>query len=944
MLLRAVERAAGGHGSVVCVVGDHGIGKSALMASVAHCARDKGVTVATGRAGSLGDATPYRPVAEALLDLARRGVTADRLGPYQQVLGTLVPDWVSDGLPPASSAMLIGEGVLRLFASVGSGLLILEDLDSVDPDTLAVFEYVADNVATLPVCVIATVRPGRAQTEAAIDALERRGAVARINLDPLGPADLADMIAAHFELPTASVDASAVTWLSVASGGNPYFAHELLVEAAADGNVRSTDGAIVMGRTPSVVPDPVVRYVRSRLDGLDDDTHETLLFAALLGQRFSAAVVRSVATSSAVDDHLHAAVSARVISPGQGSDDYEFTHQIVRDAILHGLGPTRRSTLARQLVDALEHSAAQLSFAPSLLGDLWLAAGDRTAAAQCYLRAAREQLPHGALRTAAVLAFSALDACSPADHLQRADILQVLLWVVTETGDFGDLPRLRAVFDDLLTAPLPGPLRAQLLARMAGVEQLSGDNAAAVGLADRAQAALGESPHPEAEALVAVVAAAVELGRQSADRIDNARHYAQSAVTAAARAKRPALECEAHQLLGALARQRDLSESTRHLRRAIDIAREHHLTVPAIAAETFQAGTDILVNGEPEPMQRARRHASRAGIVPYIHEIDGVLALHDILTGEHDRARENLERSTAEARRLRLGRALPYLHAVQAVAAAHRGDQAGVDSAERRLRELGDEGQAHASLVHGLGRAVGRLLDEDRAAAREELDRAARIELDRPGFFCLTGRSGLSLLLGTLEGTTNAAALRAALQSAEGHMRWNRQFLFFADVVLRARAGDADGSRAALREALAAADRYPLGRFLGDRLIAEVALDEGWGEPLEWLRGAEDYFHRHNYVFVASRCRSMLRNHGAVVQQRRDGSGDIPAALRAAGVTVREYEVYQVLAERLGNKQIADRLFISPRTVEKHVASLVQKLQAADRGALCQRSQRDQES
>jgi len=71
------------------------------------------------------------------------------------------------------------------------------------------------------------------------------------------------------------------------------------------------------------------------------------------------------------------------------------------------------------------------------------------------------------------------------------------------------------------------------------------------------------------------------------------------------------------------------------------------------------------------------------------------------------------------------------------------------------------------------------------------------------------------------------------------------------------------------------------------------------------------------------------------VRQHRSGSSGIPDQLRAKGVTVREFEVFRLLAERLSNKDIADRLFISPRTAEKHIASLITKTGAANRAALC---------
>ena len=67
---------------------------------------------------------------------------------------------------------------------------------------------------------------------------------------------------------------------------------------------------------------------------------------------------------------------------------------------------------------------------------------------------------------------------------------------------------------------------------------------------------------------------------------------------------------------------------------------------------------------------------------------------------------------------------------------------------------------------------------------------------------------------------------------------------------------------------------------------------------------------------------------------RRVPFDEIPQSLRSAGVTAREYEVLQLLIERLGNREIADRLHLSQRTVEKHVSSLISKTGLPNRVAL----------
>ena len=70
------------------------------------------------------------------------------------------------------------------------------------------------------------------------------------------------------------------------------------------------------------------------------------------------------------------------------------------------------------------------------------------------------------------------------------------------------------------------------------------------------------------------------------------------------------------------------------------------------------------------------------------------------------------------------------------------------------------------------------------------------------------------------------------------------------------------------------------------------------------------------------------------MRQRRAGVDRVPGPLRTLGVTGREFEVLELLVERISNKEIAARLHISHRTVEKHVANLITKTQLTDRATL----------
>src|SRR5207344_3429735 len=87
-------------------------------------------------------------------------------------------------------------------------------------------------------------------------------------------------------------------------------------------------------------------------------------------------------------------------------------------------------------------------------------------------------------------------------------------------------------------------------------------------------------------------------------------------------------------------------------------------------------------------------------------------------------------------------------------------------------------------------------------------------------------------------------------------------------------------------------------------------------------------------VLPADRARRLLRDAGGPVPRRRRTSVALPEELVAAGVTTREAEVLRLLGEGLPNAEIAQRLYLSVRTVEAHVSSLLGKLHARNRAQL----------
>jgi DNA-binding CsgD family transcriptional regulator len=118
-------------------------------------------------------------------------------------------------------------------------------------------------------------------------------------------------------------------------------------------------------------------------------------------------------------------------------------------------------------------------------------------------------------------------------------------------------------------------------------------------------------------------------------------------------------------------------------------------------------------------------------------------------------------------------------------------------------------------------------------------------------------------------------------------------------------------------------------RHVGERLLAAGSPT---GERL--LGAAIEFFAGAGIQPPADAARALLRAAGRPVPRRGRGRATVPARLAAAGVSSREMDVLVLLAEGLTNRQIAARLYLSPRTVEKHVERLLAKTHSPNRVAL----------
>ncbi|MGV9264151.1 AAA family ATPase [Kitasatospora sp. NPDC003701] len=978
-------------GQAVFLLGEAGIGKSRLAGDCAYQAYGLGLPVLRGRGSSTGTVTPFRPLIEALSSRFRAAgpPTDAELDPYRPALARLVPEWRGAAASAAGAGAYpetvveLAEALLRLLAVLGRDqgcVLLLEDLHDTDAETVAVLEYLVDNLAGLPVLLVGTLRAEPGPALDLVRAAERRRAAGVTELRPLPPADVRAMAAAVLESEAADVPTAVLETLAERGDGCPYLIEELLADMLAGGALQRAAGRWeVAGGLRTGVPSTIVRSWGRRIDELDPPVRDLLLTAATLGSRFSVATVQLI---TGYDDrtlfsHLRSASEANVIVPdGAAPDRYAFRHTLTADAVTAALAPAERAAVARRAARAILRADPELADERrQLVASLLLAGGDRTGAAVHFAEAGRRVLEAGAAGSAVVLLERAHELAGDAE---RAAVTEQLLPALAEAGQldraFELVRTLPPVRPEPTTARSPTARtpavdrRVDLHTRLAWAAVMAERTTDAAAQVAAARTLSGAHPRPEQDAALVVVEGHLTLlpdhvpapatapdpdeahaherdegpgtpctGDEHPGRARLARteSLARRAAEVAERSGLPVVACQAWQLLALLARERGFDDADACLERMLAVAEAHALPVWRVEALLRLGANAFMRTGDGARLERAREAAAGLGAIVLTQTLDGLLAMNAVLRGEWRTAREIVDRCLDATARLNNVPAHRYLLLGSATLAAHRGRGREMERELVRFRQAGGEESFLMPLRHGLCRAIGALLAEDRAGARAELAAGLAWEQEHPNVFYLAGRHGLHPLLEVAQGTWQRPDLTRAMAAPATELAWNRQFLGFAEAVLLGREGRPQDAARAVDRARTAAAPFPLAHHLALRITAEAALADGWGDPVGWLRTAEEYFHEAGIQPVAAACRGLLRRAGASVAQHRGGRDAIPAGLRTCGVTLREYEVFALLTDRPGNQQLARQLSISPRTVEKHVANLLAKTGRPDRAALC---------
>jgi class 3 adenylate cyclase/tetratricopeptide (TPR) repeat protein len=375
-LRQALEQARAGHGQVVAIVGEPGVGKSRLIWEVAHSHRTQGWLVLESRSVSYGKATAYLPVVDLLKayfqiephevertireKVTGKLLTLDRaleatLPAFLALLDVPIEDPNWQNLDPGRRRQRTFESIKRLLLRESQAqplCVIFEDLQWIDTETQALLDSVIESLPGTRLLVLANYRPEYRHNWGG------KTYYTQIRLDPLPPEGSEELLQALLGHSTGLEPLKQL--LITRCEGNPFFLEES-VRTLVEAHVLVGDrGAYRLVKAlPSIqVPATVQAVLAARIDRLSVEEKQILQSASVIGTDVPFLLLRAIADLPEEDlrrslSHLQAAefLYERSLFPDlEYSFRHALTHQVTYGSLLH----ERRRSLHARVVEVIE--------------------------------------------------------------------------------------------------------------------------------------------------------------------------------------------------------------------------------------------------------------------------------------------------------------------------------------------------------------------------------------------------------------------------------------------------------------------------------------------------------------------------------------------------------------------------------------------------------------
>jgi len=396
-LRRILERVIGGEGRVAMIGGALGVGKTRIAAEFAAEASARGFVTLVGSCYDRENSLPFNPFVEILESAMAQSTSQDafraalgndagemaRLMPQLRRLFPDIPPPLE--LSPEQSRRILFHAVVELLgrsAASGPILLLFEDLHWADEGTLSLLNHIARSISKVPVLILGTFRDNEIDSAGplarTLDELLRIHMLERISLRGLPQSAVAEMIRALSEKePPRGI----VNLIYVGTDGNPFFVEELFRHLVERGKLIDAKGEfrrdLKLGEID--VPQTLRLVIGRRLARLSEEARKILGPAAVIGRSFTFELLEA---STKIDadsllDYVEEVEKAALIysTLGYPEASFQFSHELIRSAVLSELSAPRRQRLHLNVVSGIEsvHANALEDQAGNLAHHLWQA-------------------------------------------------------------------------------------------------------------------------------------------------------------------------------------------------------------------------------------------------------------------------------------------------------------------------------------------------------------------------------------------------------------------------------------------------------------------------------------------------------------------------------------------------------------------------------------------
>ncbi|MFG3257309.1 AAA family ATPase [Streptomyces sp. NPDC048172] len=965
----ALSRANAGEPRALFVGGEAGVGKTRLIQEFLGRASADGAVVAVGGCVESGaDALPYHPVSTALRSLRRQlGAELDAAVEGQEgELARLLPELgeMDRGRAEPDGRTRLFELTVRLLERLAADrtlVLALEDLHWADRSTRELLSYLLRASTGGRLLIVATYRADdlhrRHPLRPALAEYERLRTVTRLELPRFDRSEVRRQLAAiSGEAPSEQT----LERIFERSEGNAFFVEELACSFREG--------------SPSGISDSLRDLLLVRAEALPDEVQRVVRIAAEGGSEVEFRLLATVTglTEDALIETLRAAVGAAVLQPSDEGESFRFRHALMREAVIGDLLPGERSRLNRRYAEALEGdpTLVRSEERAGRLARYWFGARDPARALPAVIAAAGAARGRHAFAEQHQLLERALELWDDTpEELRRRTMREGVgeglcpAIIPDMPGDFVDLLAALTV-----AARLTGERERALTLCRRALRQLGGGEQDPVRAAwflteryqlmvdlsrsdgweeiSRAQELLKDLPPSVVHADVLTHAAhwyavhqpgpkAVETARQA---VELSRVTGAGITGLAARHTLAWLTIDSGDVEGGLAQAREVCAQDLEPGNANVLLRGfgnlstalHGIGRYGEAAEVGEEGSGL---------------ADRHGLPDTASFIDGNLAESLVQLGRWSDADDVIARG--EARRgvsVRTRAQLALQRAELAVArGAYEEARKGLEESDSWTTGPYPEPQhtlpaARVALV--MAAADGRILDV-RSLLEEAVGDAIAPGHQRYGWPLLYEAAAAEARARGLAvaGPGREAALERIRAGTKGQSTfvpvWSTQAMMVEAELLTAEGRDAT---ARWTETVAAAERLEAPVLLATarlRLAEALIVQDGpgaRGTAGELLREAETVARELGAAPLASEIATLAGR--ARIPLRQDGDGATPPPEPAAelGLTARERDVLRLVAAGRSNRQIAEELFISPKTASVHVSNILAKLGASGRG------------